>query len=247
RHIPLWHLDPGVEHLFPDCVLSLFLVVRHGFANSSGFLWLVLFTVTRIVGSSCGLPTINNPSRNLFIAFAICSSIGLLSRANQSTTQRIATPVLSNHVFQFFRIFTVVALALSIAAITAGMSIEGLQHPDIKIKVGMILYVVACALLALMLLVLVRHAGSIAESERRVLLAVGICTSLILVRTLYAVFMWFLHGSTFSLMEWKRDGAIGDVCLERIWSCHCLSWRWVDAASSGQEDSVGTHQGVYKQ
>ncbi|KAJ5161915.1 hypothetical protein N7492_007307 [Penicillium capsulatum] len=125
---------------------------------------------------------------------------GLLSRANQSTTQRIATPVLSNHVFQFFRIFTVVALALSIAAITAGMSIEGLQHPDIKIKVGMILYVVACALLALMLLVLVRHAGSIAESERRVLLAVGI-------------FSWNGNATVQLVMSVLKEFGVVIVCL----------------------------------
>lgn len=62
---------------FPACFLSVFLVARHGLAQSSGFLWLLLFTVTRIVGSCCDLATINNYSKDLVIASAICSSIGI--------------------------------------------------------------------------------------------------------------------------------------------------------------------------
>lgn len=62
---------------FPAFFLAVFLVARHGFAQSSGFLWLLLFTLTRIVGSCCDLATIHNFSQGLFIASAVCSSIGL--------------------------------------------------------------------------------------------------------------------------------------------------------------------------
>lgn len=81
------------------------------------------------------------------------------------------------------------------------MSAEGLKNPDIKVKVGMILYAVAWALLVLILLALARHTGSMEKGERRSLVAVAISAPFILVRVLYALFMWFLHDSTFSLMN----------------------------------------------
>lgn len=62
---------------FPSLFLSIFLVVRHGLNKSSGFLFLTIFALTRIVGACCDLATINNPSTGLYIAAAICSSIGL--------------------------------------------------------------------------------------------------------------------------------------------------------------------------
>lgn len=81
------------------------------------------------------------------------------------------------------------------------MSAEGLMNPDIKTKVGMILYVVAWALLVLILLALARHSGSMEKGERRSLVAVAISTPFILVRVLYALFVWFLHDAMFSLMN----------------------------------------------
>lgn len=65
----------------------------------------------------------------------------------------------------------------------------------------MILYAVAWALLVLILLALARHTGSMEKGERRSLVAVAISAPFILVRVLYALFMWFLHDSTFSLMN----------------------------------------------
>lgn len=62
---------------FPSLFVSIFLVIRHGLRKNSGFLFLTTFALARIVGACCDLATINNPSTGLFIAAAICSSIGL--------------------------------------------------------------------------------------------------------------------------------------------------------------------------
>ena len=68
-------LEVGV--FIPSFFLALLLTTRHGFSNSSGFFWLLLFTLTRIVGACCDLATIQHYPKDLYIASAICSSIGL--------------------------------------------------------------------------------------------------------------------------------------------------------------------------
>lgn len=102
-------------------------------------------------------------------------------------------------------------MALSIAGITANMSSEGLAHPDIKTKVGMILYVVSWAQMVLLLLVLVIRRGSLERGEHRTLLAVAISSPFILVRVLYALFVWFLHNSAFSMIN-------GNVTVQLVMS-----------------------------
>lgn len=50
---------------------------NHGFSKSSGWIYLVILSIVRIVGSSAELATKNNPSKSLYLTAAICFSIGL--------------------------------------------------------------------------------------------------------------------------------------------------------------------------
>lgn len=92
-------------------------------------------------------------------------------------------------------------MVLSIVGLTANMSAEGLQHPDIKVKIGMILYVVSWAVMVAMLAVVALRKGSVERGEKRTLLAVALSSPFILVRVLYAFFVWFLDNSKFSLLN----------------------------------------------
>lgn len=123
-------------------------------------------------------------------------------------TGREALPKIS---FHLFRIVTVVALALSIAGITSNMSADGLKHPDIKIKIGMILYVVSFVQMIFYLAILAMRRNSVEKGEHRVLLAVALSSPFILVRLLYVFFVWFLHNSTFSMMD-------GNVTVQLVMS-----------------------------
>lgn len=114
-------------------------------------------------------------------------------------------------VFPFFRILTVVAMALSIAGLTANMSAEGLQHPDIKVKIGMIIYAVCYVLMVAMLARLAARRDSVERGEKRTLLAVALSSPFILVRLLYAFFIWFLHDSKFSMLN-------GNVTVQLVMS-----------------------------
>lgn len=120
--------------------------------------------------------------------------------SNLSIEHTRGHPALPPLTFRFFRLLTVAAMVLSITGITANMSAEGLAHPDIKTKIGMILYGVCWAQMVLMLLILAIHRSSLERGEHRTLLAVAISSPFILVRLLYAFFVWFLHNPTFSMI-----------------------------------------------
>lgn len=115
----------------------------------------------------------------------------------KTTGRRPLHPV----VFYLFHILTITCLALTIAGITANMTPQAMQHPDTKIKVGMILYIVSWAQMCLYLAILTWHRDSLEKGERRTLVAVAVSAPFVLVRILYSVFMWFLHNSNFSLFD----------------------------------------------
>ncbi|KAF3398041.1 hypothetical protein F1880_006112 [Penicillium rolfsii] len=205
---------------FPSLFLSIFLVIRHGLRTNSGFLFLTTFALARIVGACCDLATISNPSSvSLYTAAAICSSVGLsplmlactglLSRADLSIEKVTGRTALPRVTFPFFRILTVAAMVLSIVGLTANMTAEGLQHPDVKVKIGMILYVVSWVVMVAMLAVVALQKGSIERGEKRTVLAVAVSSPFILVRVLYAFFVWFLNNSKFSLLN-------GDVTVQLV-------------------------------
>ncbi|OJJ34859.1 hypothetical protein ASPWEDRAFT_182996 [Aspergillus wentii DTO 134E9] len=194
----------------PSFFLAAFLVFRHGLKTNAGALFLVIFTLVRIIGACCDLATISHASTGLYQATAICSSIGLsplimacsglLSRANESIKRKGGSPI--NEVFfTALRILTIVGLILCIVALSRGLTVESLQHPDVKIKIGMILFLVAWAMLCFLLAILTLHRSQIEKGEHRLLLAVAISAVLILVRLIYSMLAWFLANSTFNILN----------------------------------------------
>lgn len=91
-------------------------------------------------------------------------------------------------------------MVISIVGITANMSAEGLSHPDIKAKIGMILYLVAGGQLCLLVAFLAMRRDTIERGEKRTVLAAAISMPFILVRLVYAALIWFLHNSAFSMI-----------------------------------------------
>jgi hypothetical protein len=62
----------------PALFMALFMGFRHGFGRQAGWYFFILFSLARLIGNGCYLATINDPTNtNLFIAYAVCNSIGL--------------------------------------------------------------------------------------------------------------------------------------------------------------------------
>jgi len=52
-------------------------VLRHGIRRSGGFIFLIIFSLIRILGACCQLSTIHHHSIGIYIVVAILDSIGL--------------------------------------------------------------------------------------------------------------------------------------------------------------------------
>jgi hypothetical protein len=80
-----------IVYYSPALLASIFVCVRHGFSKASGWFFLILFCLIRLIGASAELATITNPTSSTAITIAlICavmgtsplllSSLGLISR-----------------------------------------------------------------------------------------------------------------------------------------------------------------------
>jgi uncharacterized membrane protein len=133
-------------------------------------------------------------------------------------------PVIHRFSFSFFRITTVVALALAISGITWNMTPEGLKSPNIVVKVGMILYIVSWVVLCAFLGDLFLRRSSIAEEETRTLAAVAISAPFLLVRIIYAMLLWFLADSTFNALDGNNTAQlVMSVLVEMVVVFVCLA------------------------
>ncbi|KAJ5948200.1 hypothetical protein N7466_001215 [Penicillium verhagenii] len=194
---------------FPSIFISAFLVARHGLRTNSGFIFIVVFTLLRIIGGICDLLTINNDSKSLYTTYAITSSIGLtpmlmacsglLSRADGSIKKVTGYGLPELPTFRAFRLLNIVALILCITGITLNMNDNGTISSNIEAKIGMVLYIVSWVFMMVLLAILNTRRGGLEPLEKRTLLAVAISSPFILVRVIYAVLVWFLDDKTFSM------------------------------------------------
>ena len=62
----------------PALGVSIFVATRHGFGRNAGWLYLILFSIIRLLGAILSLATIGNPTNvSLYVAAAILQNIGL--------------------------------------------------------------------------------------------------------------------------------------------------------------------------
>ena len=61
----------------PCFPIAVFLGFRHGFGRSSGWYFLIIFTLLRIIGAILYLIDEFHPSKNVLIGALVCSLIGI--------------------------------------------------------------------------------------------------------------------------------------------------------------------------
>lgn len=67
-----------VVYYAPALPLALYVAYKHGFSRSSGWIFLTVFCIIRIVGAGAQLATIGNPSNDTPYTIAlICTVLGL--------------------------------------------------------------------------------------------------------------------------------------------------------------------------
>jgi hypothetical protein len=61
----------------PSLFIAIWIASRHGFGRNSGWYFLIIFVLIRLIGAACQLVSISNHSTGVIEAAFICSSVGL--------------------------------------------------------------------------------------------------------------------------------------------------------------------------
>ncbi|KAJ8069268.1 hypothetical protein OCU04_002930 [Sclerotinia nivalis] len=192
----------------PSLFLSILLAFRHGFGRSSGWYFLIVFCLARIIGPCMSLAAISSPSVSLFtgalilqnvgLSPLILATLGLLSRVLDSINRNTHTFV-QPRLLKLIEILTLVGLILGILGGTNASHLyttTGKWIPGTESKVSNILFIVAFVALLITTILTSSSISHAENGEKRILLAVALALPFLSVRLLYSVLSTFVTHST---------------------------------------------------
>lgn len=214
----------------PSLIIAVFLCVRHGFGRSSGWLYLIIFSLARLIGASLQLATISDPTNiSLYIGSATLNNVGLspliliqlglLSRALTSIRKTVNTFV-NERMIRLVQLLVLVGLILT----SVGGSQSGTTYGETGVytistlsKAGMGLMIAGFCLTvsaAIQVAMQISHAEA---GEKRLSLAVGLSLPFILIRLAYASASVFANNAKFSVFSGDINIQLGmAVIMEMI-------------------------------
>ncbi|KAI1868389.1 hypothetical protein JX265_007212 [Neoarthrinium moseri] len=214
----------------PALAIAIWLCVRHGFGRSSGWLYLIIFSLARLIGASMQLATISQPQNislyigsftleNVGLSPLILVELGLLSRALTSIRKSVTTFV-NERMLRAIQILVLVGLILgSVGGSNAGSNyaVTGVYTASSISQAGLGLMIagyILTVLAAVQVAVQISHAE---PGERRLSLAVGLSLPFVLVRLGYAAESTFGHNSRFNQFTGDVNIQLGmSVIMEMI-------------------------------
>lgn len=184
-------------------IVGIYLCTRHGFTRSSGWVFLVLLALVRIIGASMRLATLNDPTNvDLYVGWAVCSglglamlvglSIGIMSRLLTSVRRANGGHTLITPMMQ--RLSKLVAMAAMILFIVGGTQADwktssngqpDVQYPTLS-KVGISLMIGILVFSIFEALYLTTMRGWIPKGEKRILGAVYLAMPFVTLRLIYS-------------------------------------------------------------
>lgn len=184
--------------VFLACAISL--LIKHGFANSSGWRYLIILALARIIGFGLRLGLMNDPTNtSLWIGWMTVTGIGLgplvllllglLSRVFESINRQ-GHVVLKPMYQRLIQLLVFVAIIVTIVGGTS--SNFHVEDGSIKVDyatashVGVGLMIAAVALLCLETLIGFRNQGFVAQGEHRILLGVVGSLPFVIARLVYS-------------------------------------------------------------
>ncbi|CAK7265617.1 hypothetical protein SEPCBS57363_001674 [Sporothrix epigloea] len=201
---------------FPSLVVAGTLTYRHGFRRSSGWIYLVILSLMRIIGASMELATISSPDntsiaigaqilQNIGLSPLILVLLGLISRSYLAMSENSRPSLPNTRVLRLLQLVIVVGLLLSIVGgVNTGNQVAkelGNGSPiSYKVasesKAGTALMVLGYALLVLSAMALLFRIGNIPLGEKRLLIAVFVALPFVFVRLLYSILSIFDTSNT---------------------------------------------------
>jgi hypothetical protein len=245
---------------FPALAIAVLLAVRHGFGRSSGWLFLIVFALIRIIGSCFQLATINDPtSIPLFTGVTILqtiglsplelTSLGLLSRIISSINKSHSTFIQHYHM-KFIQLIVMTGLIISIIGgidASDNLSSTGVYTPQTLSKVAMGLFIAGYVLIAGTTIILSFSVSHAEHGERRLLVAVAISLPFLLVRLIYSAISLLANTANFNSLSGNVTiylcmALIMELCVVVIYEAVGLTLRKiVQTAPRGEVTVDGTY------
>ncbi|KAM0303678.1 hypothetical protein HYE67_003758 [Fusarium culmorum] len=178
---------------------ALFLCKTHGFSRNSGWFYIIILSLARLIGSSMLLATINDPDNtNLYIGWIVLNGLGLgpLILIMLGLLDRLFNTIKSqggagiNVLYQraVHLLMLVAVILISVGGASSNYTLDG-ASPTIKYstesKVGLSLMIVVLVLVIGQFLFALRNQSYIVDGERRILIAVGASLPFVIVRLAY--------------------------------------------------------------
>lgn len=192
----------------PSLFITLLLAFRHGFGRSSGWYFLIIFCLARIIGPCMSLAAISSPSVSLFtgalilqnigLSPLILATLGLLSRVLDSINRNTHT-FLQPRLLKIIEIITLVGLILGIVGGTNSSetyTTTGKWVPATESKVSNVLFIVSFVALLIATIFTSFSISHAENGEKRILLGISIALPFLFVRLLYSVLSAFVANST---------------------------------------------------
>lgn len=198
----------------PSLVVAIFLVIRHGYSRNSGWIFLVIFALVRIIGAGFQLAEINNTtSTSLYTGSLIMQNIGLspLELATLGLLNRVLTNISRNYkvlvkpsYLRLIQVMVVVGLILAIVGAvdtSNDLATTGQWHPQKLSKVGTALFVAAYAIIALTIVSTLFLVSYAAADEKRILVVLILTMPFLAVRVIYSAISNFSTLASFNVLN----------------------------------------------
>ncbi len=197
----------------PALAIAIFLAVKHGFGRNSGWYFLIIVALARIIGACLQLATISQPTNiGLYTGSAILNNIGFsplelaclgfLSRFLDSINKRHAT-LLRPRMLRLIQIVILVGLILGIiGGIDASDNFQntGTYQPGSKNEIGTSLLIVSYVAIIISTILISFSLSHAEQGEKRLFVAVVFALPFLLVRLVYSIFSTFTHNRNFNLL-----------------------------------------------
>ncbi|ETS81816.1 hypothetical protein PFICI_06818 [Pestalotiopsis fici W106-1] len=198
---------------------------RHGFERSSGWIYIIMLGIIRVIGAVCNLVTYSSPSVGLYTAVFTLDSIGispmlfatlgLISRLFRWTQALSNTRARSKQ----FRLAQLVFTAGFILSIVGGVTTQNTTDPSTISRVAILLYLlgfIVCAGFEATAWTNLSHHQSIPAAERNIVFIVAAALPLILIRIIFSLLVVFVHDSTFSIVRGPTGVYVGMAVVEEV-------------------------------
>ncbi|EED17476.1 conserved hypothetical protein [Talaromyces stipitatus ATCC 10500] len=184
----------------PAALVSIFVVLRHGFHRQLGWIYLFVLCGIRIGGAIMEIRSHNDPSntneeewviilQSVGLSLLLLSSLGLLKRVAGIYSKRATSNSRRSRAVQILHLPALIALVLSIMGGTDQFSSDVSQHGSGKTKtrVGVILFLAVYICLFVLCMITISDARLMQRSQKRILICVLTSLPLIAVRLLYSL------------------------------------------------------------